>query len=203
MFRHQLFILFALATLAYSQDRYRITPYAGLIRDYSIPSQSLQKHPYGLAVDGVGDVYIAEPFAGLVTEVTSSGIPIHVAGMVSTLVSPDAAGSGTTTETAVFGSPYYVAVDAASNVYISDAYTGTIRKVDSRLRTVSVFAGSTVGSFGDGGLATAARLTNPRGIAVDSAGNLYIAEKGNNRVRRVDASTGIITTVAGGGSEIG
>ncbi len=85
------------------------------------------------------------------------------------------------------------------NVYITDYYNQRIRKVTASTEVITTIAGSsTSGSYsGDNGQATAATLYDPRGIALDSAGNIYIADQGNNRIRKVTVSTGIITTIAG------
>ncbi len=85
------------------------------------------------------------------------------------------------------------------NVYIADYYNQRIRKMTGSTEVITTIAGSsTSGSYsGDNGQATSATLYNPRGIALDSAGNIYIADQGNNRIRKVTVSTGIITTIAG------
>ena len=92
-----------------------------------------------------------------------------------------------------------VAVDAAGNFYIADPDQNRVFKVDTSGQ-LTVVAGVGVSGFsGDGGLATSASLSAPVGVALDGAGNLFIADEFNNRIRRVDAATGIITTVAGNG----
>ncbi len=97
--------------------------------------------------------------------------------------------------------PRDAAVDAQGNVYIADTSNNRIRKVSATTGTISTFAGTgTSGFSGDGGAATAAKLSSPAGVAVDTAGNVYIADSSNNRIRKVNASNGIITTVAGNGS---
>ena len=94
--------------------------------------------------------------------------------------------------------PAGVAVDEAGNLYIADASNNGIRKVDST-GTITTIAGTgELGFSGDGGPAVEAELYGPAGVAVDSAGNLYIADSGNQRIRKVD-STGTITTIAGTG----
>ena len=98
--------------------------------------------------------------------------------------------------------PTGVAVDGAGNLFIADRKNNRIRKVDtSGIITTVAGSGPTgykLGGFsGDGGPATSARLNLPSWVAVDSVGNLFIADEGNNRIRRVDAATGVITTVAG------
>jgi hypothetical protein len=96
-----------------------------------------------------------------------------------------------------------VAVDAAGNLYIADIGFGAIRKVSPSGVISTVAGGGTLaGSFGDGGPATSAKLSDPQSIAVDTAGSLYIAEEGTNRIREVSTS-GTITTVAGPGATNG
>lgn len=95
-----------------------------------------------------------------------------------------------------------VALDSAGNLYIADTVNNRIRKVMASTGIITTVAGNGQAGFsGDGGLATAASLFGPFGVAVDSAGNLFIADMANNRIRKVSASTGIITTVAGTGQD--
>jgi DNA-binding beta-propeller fold protein YncE len=101
---------------------------------------------------------------------------------------------------AVLNGPFDVAFDAAGNLYFSDTFNNRIRCVDARSGVISTVAGNGDKGFsGDGGPATAAALNEPYGIAIDRVGNLYIADRLNRRVRRIDADSGIITTLAGTG----
>jgi sugar lactone lactonase YvrE len=96
--------------------------------------------------------------------------------------------------------PTSVAADGAGNVYFSD-WSGLIRKIWARDRAVSVVAGTgIIGYSGDGGQATSAKIGKGISLAADDAGDIYIADGDNNRIRRVEAATGIITTVAGNGA---
>jgi len=93
--------------------------------------------------------------------------------------------------------PRGLAIDAAGNLFIADIFNNRVRRVDAATGLITTMAGTGAGGFsGDGGLATAAELDFPEGLAIDAAGNLFIADSANNRIRRVDAATGIITTVA-------
>ena len=94
-----------------------------------------------------------------------------------------------------------VAVDGQGNVFIADSGNNVIREVNAVTGVITTVAGNSTNGFsGDGGLATSAELSAPQGVAVDSQGNLFIADNGNNRIREVNLSTGVISTVAGGGS---
>ena len=96
--------------------------------------------------------------------------------------------------------PREVDVDASGNVYIADAGNNRIRKVTTS-GVISTIAGTGVyGYNGDGFAATSAQLNYPRGVAVDASGNVYIADAGNHRIRKVDISTGFISTIAGDGT---
>ena len=98
--------------------------------------------------------------------------------------------------------PVAVAVDAAGNVYIADSTNNVVRKVTAATGKIATYAGTAAvpGYTGDGGAATSATLTNPYGLAVDASGNLYIADLGNNVIRKV-TSTGTISTVAGNNAQ--
>ena len=109
-------------------------------------------------------------------------------------------GDGGPATSAEMGRPQNMAVDSAGNFYIADWPNNVIRKITASTGVITTVAGNgTLGYSGDGGAATGAELNFPDGVAVDAAGNLYIADMNNNVIRKVTASTGIITTVAGNG----
>jgi len=121
-------------------------------------------------------------------------------GVISTVVGGGEGGDGGAATSALLANPTDVACDSHKNLYVVDQGFSDVRKVDDQ-GTITTFAGTSGGSSlfsGDGGPATAAALNGPLSIALDSTGNLYIADTGNNRIRRVDRK-GIITTVAGTG----
>jgi hypothetical protein len=129
----------------------------------------------------------------------SSGIISTVDGSGTSGYSGD---GGPATSAALDG-PFAVAVDNAGNVYIADELNNRIRMVTASTGIISTVAGN--GSIGDpgdgdGGPTTSAKLNIPAGVAVDGAGNIYIADAQTNLIRMVTASTGVITTVAGDGT---
>ena len=125
---------------------------------------------------------------------------IAAAQFIDTIVGPGATGDGGAAAAAQLKLPESVAADAAGNIYIADSRNHRIRKVDAATGVISTIAGTGAAGFsGDGGPAAAARLQFPRGVAVDGAGNVYIGDMGNHRVRKVDAATGNISTIAGAG----
>ena len=151
-------------------------------------------YPEGVAVDSTGNLYIADTLNNRVRRVDPSGTITTVAG---TGVVGGGGDGGPATE-AQLAFPKGVAVDADDNLYIADNENGRIRRID-RSGTITTIAGIGDGDFsGDGGPAIGARLDSPTGVAVDSGGNLYIADTENHRIRRVDRS-GAISTVAGTG----
>src|SRR5205823_1064587 len=128
----------------------------------------------------------------------ATGIIMTVAGNGQ----PGFSGDGGPATAASLNFPISVAVDEDRNLYIADSLNHRIRKVASATGSITTVAGSgRFGFSGDGGPATAASLWFPDGITLDSSGNLFIADTFNNRIRNVVAATGIITTLAGNGSE--
>jgi hypothetical protein len=143
-----------------------------------------------VAVDGAGNVYVADQDNSLIREVTPGGIVTTLAGTVG--VSGGADGPG---PAAQFDSPAGVAVDSAGNVYIADKRNDTIRKITPG-GAVATLAGTAGVSGSADGTGPAARFDSPSGVAVDSAGNVYVTDERNRTIRKITA-TGVVTTIAG------
>ncbi|WP_400190935.1 IPT/TIG domain-containing protein [Hymenobacter sp. B81] len=164
------------------------------------PATSAQFNaPFGMAVDGSGNLFITDAINHRIRKVSgATGIITTVAGNGSAGFS----GDGMAATSARLNLPQGVAVDGSGNLFIADGGNRCIRKVSAATGVITTVAGTggTGGFSGDGGPATSARLGSSYGVAVDGSGNLFIADRNNNRIRRVSAATGIITTVAGTGT---
>ena len=168
-------------------DRVRKVDTSGIIT-----SLATFKFARGLAIDASGNVYVSDISGHRIRKVDTMGTATNIAGTGESGFS----GDGGAATSARLDYPDGVAVDGSGNLYIADTYNQRIRKVDTS-GTITTVAGTGESGFsGDGGLATAARLAAPRGVAVDGSGNLYIVDTVNHRIRKVDTS-GTITTVAG------
>jgi cysteine-rich repeat protein len=154
--------------------------------------------PSDVAVDSAGNVFIADTAAFRVRRRDAA------TGLMTTFAGTGTSGSlgdGGAATSAQLTRPYGLTVDGFGNVYIADSSAHRVRRVDASTGVITTIAGTGVsGSSGDGGPAAAARLNAPSGVAVDGLGNLFIADRNNYRVRRVDGITGVITTYAGTGN---
>ncbi len=159
------------------------------------PPQPQLSFPDGLTLDGSGNIYFSDQGTNLVREITASSGTINtIAGGGSLL------GDGGPATAAQLNAPFGVALDASNNLYISDQYNNRIRMVNTS-GTINTFAGNGIAAYsGDGGQATAAEISLPWGVAVDSHGNVYIGDWANYAVRIVNSS-GIISTFAGDNME--
>lgn len=159
------------------------------------PALSAQfRNPIRVAVDSRGNVYFTDYGNSSIREIFTDGTVNSVTGNGF----PGFSGDGGSAVGAQLSSPHDIAFDSAGNLYIADTANSRIRRIDTR-GNINTFAGNgTRGNGGDGGQATSAQLFLPVGVAVDSKGNVYIADAGNASVRRV-ATNGIITTMAGTG----
>ena len=168
------------------------TGQSGFGEDGGPAVQAQLYRPTGVAVDGSGNLYIADSGNYRIRKVDSTGTITTVAGTGQSGFD----GDGGPAVQAQLRSPAGVAVDGSGNLYIADRDNHRIRKVDPT-GTITTVAGTGQSGFGgDGGPAVQAQFARPTGVAVDGSGNLYIADSGNYRIRKVDP-TGTITTVAG------
>ncbi len=159
--------------------------------------------PQGVAVDSSGNVYIADYFNAVIRKVSA------VTGDIATVVGggrgctgeTDTYGDGCIATDAILNAPEAVAVDSSGNIYIADTAHQLVRKVTASTGLISVLAGDGSGGYsGDGGPGTSAEVSGPVDVAVDSSGNVYIADENNGAIREILASTGYIYTVAGAGT---
>jgi sugar lactone lactonase YvrE len=153
-------------------------------------------HPGGSAVDANGDVFIADSGDNVVREITADGI-IHRFAGTGTAGLGFAGPVGFPATLSSLDYSQDVAVDAQGDVFIADTYNNRVVKVTPKGQVFAVAGDGVAGYSGDGRLAAFAQLNEPSGVAVDAQGNLYIADAANNVIRRVDAKTQVITTVAG------
>ncbi|TLS74950.1 HYR domain-containing protein [Mariprofundus erugo] len=152
--------------------------------------------PADVVVDAAGNLYISEFYGNKIRKVDTSGNISTVAGTGIR----GGAGDGGAATAAQLTFPYGLAVDASGNLYGADRENHRIRKVNA-LGQISTVAGiGYAGYSGDGGPATAARVSHPEDVAVDGAGNIYIADMNNRRIRKVDVA-GNISTLAGDGTD--
>lgn len=162
------------------------------------PATSAQMNQtYGIAGDTAGNVYIADTLNHVIRKVDPAGTITTFAGQPGL---PGFSGDGGAPASAKLRNPYGVYVDAQNNVYISDTNNHAIRKVAGGVITTVAGIGGSAGSVGDGTPAVTSKLNAPNGVSKDAAGNLYIADTNNCRIRAVNPTTGIINTVAGTGS---
>jgi hypothetical protein len=168
---------------------------AGFNGDGGLATAAQLNGPVDVAVDALGNLYVADANNNRIRKVSAAGIISTVAGNGTA----GFGGDGGLATAAQLNGPQFGAVDALGNLYIADFGNKRIRKVSAAGIISTVAGNGTTGFSGDGGLATAAQLDRPQCVAIDAAGTLYIADFGNNRVRKVTPA-GIISTVAGGGS---
>src|SRR5439155_445403 len=154
--------------------------------------------PSDVYADSAGNLFVADSFNNRIRKVVAA------TGDIQTVAGngiADFSGDGGLAASAALYLPLGVYVDGFGNIFIADSNNSRIREVVAATGTIRTVAGNgTSGFSGDGGPATGAQLAGPKGVYVDSAGNLFIADTYNSRIREVEASTGIIRTVAGNGA---
>ena len=161
--------------------------YSGVATEVNIAN------PMGLALDASGNLYVADYWRCRIDRITADGMLQWIAG-----TSCGYSGDGGPATSALLQNPEGLVLDQAGNLYVADSGNNRVRMI-SPDGTIATYAGTgAAGSGADGIAATASALNNPEGLAVDWAGNLYIADYDSNRVRMVNPA-GIITTVAGNG----
>ena len=167
--------------------------------DGGIATSATLSYPGGLAVDKFGNIFIADGVNGRIRKVLVS------TGIITTIAGWDYHGyksDNVPAKNAPLNDPSDVAVDTNGNIFIADRGNNRIRKVTADTGIITTVAGDGTSSFCvpchmSGGMAIYVSVTKPEGVAVDTSGNIFIVEWYNSRIRKVTASTGIITTVAG------
>jgi sugar lactone lactonase YvrE len=169
---------------------------AGFLGDGGAANAAELNQPYGVAVDASGNVYIADYYNYRIRKVTPAGIITTIAGTGTYGFTGD--GGPATSATMTY--PISITVDTAGNVYFGDYYNYRVRKISTG-GTISTYAGNSYGFGGDGSSATAstAKISYPTSVAIDAAGNLYIGDGSNYRIRVVSPA-GILSTVSGTGT---
>ena len=182
---------------------------AGFGGDNGQATSASLTQPFGVATDASGNVYVADYGNHRIRRIWTNGEIYTIAGTVvangdiATIAGTGTAGyagDGGLATQAVLNNPFAVIADPTGNIFIADYGNHRIRRIDAGTNVIRTVAGTGMAGFsGDGGLATAAQVSQPSGMAIDSAGNLFFSDTGNNRVRRVNPA-GVITTVAGTGA---
>jgi sugar lactone lactonase YvrE len=152
-------------------------------------------YPKGIAVDAEGNIFVGDTSNHTIRKITPTGVVSTIAGLTGSAGHEDGNGSS-----ARFGFPTGLGLDQAGNLYVGDNLTWVIRKVTPAGDVMTV-AGVPQGGSADGH-GSAARFTNPHGLAVDSEGNLFVADQGNPTIRKI-APSGMVTTIAGAPGELG
>ena len=167
--------------------------------DNGVALSSQVNIPYMICVDGSNNLYIADAGNNRVRKINATNNIITTVAGTSGVGGYTGEGGATSVK---LNNPIGVAVDAGGNfLYIGDNANNRIRKVDLAANTISSLAGITTAGFsGDGFAAITAAISGPKGVAVDGSGNVYFADAGNNRIRMINALSGIISTIAGNGT---
>jgi len=175
----------------------KITSYAGTGEygydgDGGPATQAKLRNVRGIVTDSAGNLYFADQTSHCVRKISPNGVIITIAGSGV----PGFSGDGGPAASAHLNNPTDVVLDAAGNLYITDSMNGRLRKVSPAGVITTIAGNGTYGLGGDGGPATSAQLGAISGVALDAAGNIFLADSGQNRIRRINPA-GIITTIAG------
>ena len=177
------------------------TPLTGNCGDGGLASAALLNNPQGVAVDGAGNIYIADSGDHRIRIVSgSTGVISEYAGTGVTCNPNKGCGDGGAAVSANISNPFEIALDGSGNLFLTDPSINSIREVNASTGVITTIAGNGHSGYtGDGGVATSATINVPRGVAVDASGNVYIADTGNERIRQFTVG-GTISTFAGGGT---
>ena len=162
--------------------------HAGVGSADGIGGKAQFRNPWGVAVDGSGNVLVADMSNDTIRKITPAGVVSTPAGQAGVSGSDDGQGSS-----ARFDHPFAVAVDSTNNVYVADSANNAIRKI-TPAGVVITLAGLKEYAGTNDGVGTSARFSNPQGLAVDAAGNVYVADTGNNAIRKITPG-GVVSTL--------
>ncbi|MBL9212269.1 MAG: hypothetical protein JNL92_17550 [Opitutaceae bacterium] len=190
-------VLAGIAAVVHAED-YAISTFAGtaLVAGGADGRPGTFNAPYGIAIDAAKNLYVADTVNNTIRKITPAGVVSTLAGSTGLLGSTNGTGSA-----ARFNFPVGLGVDSGGNIYVADAKNFLIRKI-TPAGEVSTFAGAAFQLGSTDGTGSAARFFLPYGLAVDSAGNVYVAEQGNHLIRKITPG-GVVSTLAGGALQPG
>ncbi|HXB10602.1 MAG TPA: NHL repeat-containing protein, partial [Bacteroidia bacterium] len=187
------FSLLALPLTLLAQQNYTVSTMAGDTAGYKngLTSVALFNSPSGMAIDNAGDIYVVDTYNNVIRKILPFGLVITFAGN-------DTAGyRDGASNVAEFNNPLGICIDKAGNVYVADTYNNVIRKI-SPTGYVSTLAGNDTIGYRDG-INASAEFYFPVDVAADTSGNIYITDNGNQVIREISASSGMVSTYAGSG----
>ena len=172
-------------------------PTGGYCCDSELAIHAILNYPFSLRPNSLGDIIFSDAFNQRIRKID------HSTGIITTIAGTGVGGysgdSGLAVNAQLF-LPSGIIIDSHDNIYLADAGNMVVRKIDGATNIITTIAGNGIsGDFGDNGLAINAQLNGPCGLCFDKFGNIIIADEHNNKIRKVDISTGIITTIAGTG----